>query len=67
MLDVRGRSCPEPVIMVKKALESKEKSYEVLADNIVAVENVSRFAESMGYNVSVSDCDGDYELILDKK
>ena len=35
MIDARGRSCPEPVIMVKKALASKEASYEMMVDNRV--------------------------------
>ena len=41
MIDVRGLSCPQPVIQVKKALEKKEASYEVLLDSMVSVENVT--------------------------
>ena len=44
MIDARGRSCPEPVIMIKKAMTTKESSYEMLVDNRVSVENVTRFA-----------------------
>ena len=32
MVDARGCSCPEPVIMIKKALASKESRYEMLVD-----------------------------------
>ena len=30
-VDTRGLSCPEPVILTKKALAAKEDSYEILA------------------------------------
>ena len=43
-VDARGLSCPEPVIQTKNAMASKEAAYEVLVDNVVAKENVSRFA-----------------------
>ena len=42
-VDARGLSCPEPVIQTKNAMASKEAEYEVLVDNVVAKENVSRF------------------------
>lgn len=32
MIDARGYSCPEPVIMAKKALESQEQEYEMMVD-----------------------------------
>ncbi|MGN0205217.1 MAG: sulfurtransferase TusA family protein, partial [Coprococcus sp.] len=32
-LDARGLSCPEPVIMIRKAMTSKENVYEMLVDN----------------------------------
>ena len=41
-VDARGLSCPEPVIITKKALASKDSSYEILVDNITAKENVTR-------------------------
>lgn len=43
-VDARGLSCPEPVIQTKNAMVSGEAAYEVLVDNVVAKENVSRFA-----------------------
>lgn len=50
-VDARGLSCPEPVIRAKNAMESGDKEYEVLVDNVVAKENVSRFATHQGYQV----------------
>ena len=62
----RGLSCPQPVLMTKNALASKENSYEVLVDNSTAKENVTRFATNSGYKVAVAEKDGDYVLTLSK-
>ena len=65
-IDARGLSCPEPVIMTRKALSSGEQSYEVLVDNPASRENVTRYAEHQGYSVSVSEQAGEYTLSLRK-
>ena len=44
-LDARGLSCPQPVILVQKALKEGVKELVVLLDNAVSKENVIRFAE----------------------
>ena len=49
IVDACGRSCPEPVLLTKKALASKGDHYEVLVDNVTAKENVTRFAKNAGY------------------
>lgn len=67
IIDACGLSCPEPVLMVKKALASKGKNYEVLVDNRTAMENVSRFATNSGYNVEVKSDRGIYHLMLNLK
>lgn len=66
MIDARGRSCPEPVILCKQAMASKEAHYEILVDNRVSVENVTRFAQHSGYRVTAEKSDGEYKLSLDK-
>jgi len=44
LVDARGRSCPEPVIMARQGLAAtKGGSLTVLVDTAVAKENVSRF------------------------
>ena len=40
-VDARGLSCPEPVIQTKMPCVQSSQ-YEVLVDNVVAKENVSR-------------------------
>jgi selenium metabolism protein YedF len=52
-LDLRGMTCPVPVIETKKFLESKiVEEIEVTLDNEVATENVTRFLSSRGFAVS---------------
>lgn len=65
-VDARGLSCPEPVIQTKNAMSSKEAQYEVLVDNVVAKENVSRFALHQGYQVQVEEQGDDFLLRIKK-
>ena len=66
MLDARGLSCPEPVVMIRKAMMSKDAEYVMVVDNPTAKENVTRYAEHQGYKVSVSESDDEYTLTITK-
>ena len=66
MLDARGLSCPEPVVMIRKAMMSKEAEYTMVVDNPTAKENVTRYAEHQGYNVAVSENGDEYTLTITK-
>lgn len=66
LLDARGLSCPEPVIMIRKAMMSKENQYEMIVDNPTSRENVMRYAEHQGYHVSIAENDGEYTLSMKK-
>lgn len=66
IIDARGRSCPEPVIMTKNAIDSNTKSLKILVDSNVAVENITRFVESKGYKVEVTDREEDFEINIEK-
>ncbi len=67
MIDARGRSCPEPVLMTRNALASKEAGYEVLVDNRTAEQNVTRFANQAGYSVKSTEREGTYCLALQRR
>ena len=43
IVDARGLSCPEPVVMTRNAMAGKEPAYQVLVDTVAAKENVTRF------------------------
>lgn len=66
ILDARGLSCPEPVIMLRKAMMSGEKEYQILVDNHASRENTARYAEHAGYRVQVSEDGGEYTLTFSK-
>ena len=65
-VDARGLSCPEPVILTRKAIQKGGNELEVLVDNVTSKENVTRCAEHAGYAVSVAEKDGEYTLSLKK-
>ena len=67
MIDTRGYSCPTPVILVQKAVKNGAPAeLEVLADAMVAVENITRYARSQGYTTTVTPGGEDYRLTLKK-
>ena len=54
IVDARGMACPLPVVNAKKAAEELGKGdvLEVLVDNEIAVQNLTRFASHKGYEVN---------------
>lgn len=66
-VDCRGMSCPQPVMETKKTLDAPEtREITVLVDNPTSKENVSRFATSQGYQVSVAEEKGYSALTIRK-
>jgi len=64
-IDVRGYSCPIPVVRTKKAIDGNPgKQVCVLVETAVSKENVSRLAESRGYSVQVENINDGYRLVL---
>jgi len=66
LVDANGLSCPEPVLRLKQVIDGAEE-IEVLVDSQVCVENCCRFAQSKGFDVSVSGGSGQYTMNLKKK
>lgn len=67
MVDARGLSCPMPVVMTRKAVENgSPATVEVLVDSRTAVDNVTYYANHVGYKVEVADYEGDFKLTLTK-
>lgn len=64
-IDVRGFSCPIPVVKTKKAIdENPDQPVTVLVETAVSRENVSRMAQSRGYSVEVEEVTDAYRLLL---
>jgi tRNA 2-thiouridine synthesizing protein A len=53
-IDVRGLSCPQPVVLVDRALADGNADLEILVDNEVARENVSRLINRRGLKADIS-------------
>jgi selenium metabolism protein YedF len=51
-VDARGLSCPQPVILAKKALEEGE-NIVVIVDNKAAMENVRRLGAKLGCSIEI--------------
>ncbi len=51
-VDARGLSCPQPVVMAKKALEEGE-NIVVIVDNKAAMENVRRLGAKLGCSIEI--------------
>lgn len=54
-IDTSGLSCPQPVVMTKKALEREKDGIDVIVDNNTAKENVMRFLKNGGYKVEIEE------------
>ena len=68
-VDARGLSCPEPVLLAKKAIEQlADGTIEVLVDTATGMENVSRMANTLSCAVQVTDGDnGNFILSITKE
>lgn len=66
-VDARGLSCPMPVIKTKEAIEGLDSgSVVVIVNDGTARDNVTRLAQSRGFEVSVEEKGEDTYLTLAK-
>ncbi|MEN6391994.1 MAG: sulfurtransferase TusA family protein [Syntrophomonas sp.] len=66
-LDVRGLSCPIPVIRAKKLIDQGCTEILIVGDSAPARENVSRLAKSSGYQtLFITDEKDNWELEIKK-
>jgi TusA-related sulfurtransferase len=50
VIDARGLSCPEPVLLTKKKIESgQEETFQIMVDDPAALENISVLAKNLGW------------------
>ncbi len=66
IVDAKGLACPQPVLLIKKALDSRDEVI-ILVDNIAACENVKRFASKSGCMVVVMEESGNIFRLSIKK
>ncbi|HNZ82142.1 MAG TPA: sulfurtransferase TusA family protein [Sedimentibacter sp.] len=65
-IDTCGMSCPQPVLMTKKALGENPEGLDIVVDNSTARGNVERFLKSAGYTATITES-GDTFLIEARK
>lgn len=64
-VDVRGFSCPVPIVRTKNAMEENPtEPLSVLVESAVSKENVSRLAKSRGYSITVVDVEDGFRVVL---
>jgi TusA-related sulfurtransferase len=63
-VDARGLSCPQPVILTTKAIESGDFPIEVLVETVTSRENVRRLAESKKCQVQVEEVGDEFKLFI---
>jgi len=67
LVDCRGLSCPEPVMLTRQALQGASgNSITVIVSNAVARDNVSRAAKAMGWQVSIESDVDDFRITIQK-
>lgn len=62
LVDAKGKPCPTPVILAKKAMAEGHNAFTVLVDNPTAVENLKRLADNQGFTVQVREEGGVFAL-----
>ena len=64
-VDARGFSCPQPVVMARKAIKQGEFPVEVMVETVTSRENVRRTAEKLGCSVKIETINQDeFKLTL---
>ncbi len=68
IVDARGFSCPQPVLMTMQEMKKTGKGQiEVLVDTDTSKENVSRAATCQGWQIhNVSEEGGGYRIVIKK-
>ena len=69
IVDARGLSCPQPVLMTLDEIKKQNQGeIEVLVDTDTSKENVSRAAQSQGWDVAdIQENETGYTLTIKKE
>ena len=66
-IDARGLSCPQPVMLTRRAIKDETgDEVVILVDSVTQLENCTRTAERLGWRVSYDEKGTGYELTLKK-
>jgi len=65
-VDARGLSCPQPVILTRKAIDGAKFPIDVQVDSVTSRENVRRLAEKLGCTVKIEQLGDEFKLTISK-
>lgn len=66
-IDLRGLSCPEPVLRAKKLFDDKTiERIEALVDDDVCVSNLKRLSRSLKASATALEKDGYFEVVMER-
>ena len=65
-VDARGFSCPQPVILTRRAIQDGQFPIEVLVETVTSRENVRRAAEKLDCQVEVEEMGEEFKLTITK-
>ncbi len=65
LIDTSGLSCPQPVLLVKQAVEAGEKDLDIIVDTEVARENVGKFLKKAGLDYREEEDGQRYHLLTE--
>ncbi|MEG1994304.1 MAG: sulfurtransferase-like selenium metabolism protein YedF [Oscillospiraceae bacterium] len=51
-IDAKGKACPLPVVMAKKEIESGTTNFDIIVDNMIAVNNIEKLVKTKGAAMS---------------
>ena len=54
------------MVILRKAMMSKEAAYTITVDNVTSREDVTRYGEHQGYKAAVTEENGEYTLTFTK-
>ncbi|MEN8614291.1 sulfurtransferase-like selenium metabolism protein YedF [Dehalogenimonas sp. THU2] len=66
IIDARAKPCPQPVLLAGSAIKTSDEVV-IIVDNVVARQNVAKFAKSQGCGVTVEEKDDGIYLHLKRE
>jgi tRNA 2-thiouridine synthesizing protein A len=66
VVDARGFSCPQPVILTRRAIQEGQFPIEVLVETVTSRENVRRASQKLGCQVAVEEMEDEFKLTITK-
>ena len=65
VVDARGLSCPQPLMMTNDALKTQKGAIKVLVSEPHQKTNVEKFAKDKGKKVTVKAVGSEFELVIE--